>query len=609
MARPDSKWYKLDSAGILYSALQKEEYSAIYRFSARMEREVDPAALQRAIDRCMPRFPSFAVRIRKGLFWYYLEPNHAPGPFLKEDVSDPCQPVRFREDNGWLVRFYYYRERISVEVFHALSDGGGAIVFFRTLLAEYLRQTGVDVPAGNGVLDLNEPPREEELEDAYARYAGRHAFGLRRLPRAYQNIGTPEPFYTFHVTMGFVPLSRLREQAKKHNASITEYLSAVLIHVILEKQKRERPYRERPVALAVPINLRAWFPSETLRNFITTVRPYIDPALGDYTFPEIVSQVRHFMKLHINRQELQAAFTGNVRFTENFALRLIPVVLKNPVMALNYRLFGVRPYSCTYTNPGAFTVPPEMAAHIRGAEVLLGQATVPRCHCASISYGVELDPGAARCPLCGTPAWKPDPDAPSYFPTKPAEVPPASRRAAAALLTAMLASVSLCCGVLNLLLPTERPWSLYVIGAAVMLWIWFVLPMLARRIPIFFRLTADVAAVGVYVFLISIDLSGGAWFRGLALPILGWACVLVFLLSFLLRGGRRSRLSAIAMCIGTVGLMALGVEYCMDRFFRAAWQPTWSLVVVVICVGLIIPLRVVRRVPSLREEARRRFNM
>ena len=165
MARPDSKWYKLDSAGILYSALQKEEYSAIYRFSARMEREVDPAALQRAIDRCMPRFPSFAVRIRKGLFWYYLEPNHAPGPFLKEDVSDPCQPVRFREDNGWLVRFYYYRERISVEVFHALSDGGGAIVFFRTLLAEYLRQTGVDVPAGNGVLDLNEPPREEELED------------------------------------------------------------------------------------------------------------------------------------------------------------------------------------------------------------------------------------------------------------------------------------------------------------------------------------------------------------------------------------------------------------------------------------------------------------
>ena len=60
-------------------------------------------------------------------------------------------------------------------------------------------------------------------------------------------------------------------------------------------------------------------------------------------------------------------------------------------LALNYRLFGVRPYSCTYTNPGAFTVPPEMAAHIRGAEVILGQATVPRCHCASISYGDTME--------------------------------------------------------------------------------------------------------------------------------------------------------------------------------------------------------------------------
>ena len=391
MARPNSRWYKLDSAGILYSALQSEEYSAIYRFSALMARPVEPAALQAAIDRVMPRFPGFAVRIRRGLFWYYLEPNTAPGPFLKEDVSDPCQPVRFQEDDGWLVRFYYYRSRISIEVFHALSDGGGAIVFFRTLLAEYLRQLGVEVPPGEGVLDLNEPPRREELEDAYARYAGRHAFGLRRLPRAYANTGTPAPFYTFHVTMGFVPLSALRERARCYGASITEYLAAVLIQVILDKQKREHPHRLRPVALAVPINLRAWFPSQTLRNVITTVRPYIDPALGDYTFPEIVSQVRHFMKLHINRQELQAAFTGNVRFTEHFFLRAIPVFVKNPVMAMNYRLHAVRPYSCTFTNPGAFFVPDAMAPHITGAEVILGQAMVPRCHCASISYGDTME--------------------------------------------------------------------------------------------------------------------------------------------------------------------------------------------------------------------------
>ena len=65
--------------------------------------------------------------------------------------------------------------------------------------------------------------------------------------------------------------------------------------------------------------------------------------------------------------------------------------MKNPVMALNYRMLGVRPYSCTYTNPGVFAVPDSMAGHIQRMEVILGQATVPRCHCASISYGNTLE--------------------------------------------------------------------------------------------------------------------------------------------------------------------------------------------------------------------------
>ena len=68
MAKEGSGWYRLDSAGILYSALQREEYSAIYRFSAIMDQPVDRPALQRAIDAVMPRFPTFAVRIRRGLF-------------------------------------------------------------------------------------------------------------------------------------------------------------------------------------------------------------------------------------------------------------------------------------------------------------------------------------------------------------------------------------------------------------------------------------------------------------------------------------------------------------------------------------------------------------
>ena len=228
-----------------------------------------------------------------------------------------------------------------------------------------------------------------------------------------------------------------------------------------------------------------------------------------------------------------------------------------------------------------------------------------------VNCGVELGESAGKCPLCGTPAWHPEswePDAP-YFPTKPAVVEPVSKRALALVISSMLASVALCCGALNLILTAGNPWSLYVVGAAAMLWVWFVLPLLARRLPIFVKLTADVLAIGLYVFLIALGVGGLSWFRALALPILAVACVDVFLLSFLLRGGRRSILSTAMLSIGAVGLFALGVEACVDRYLYGAWRPGWSIVVLGVCVGLVIPLCVFRCVPALREELRRRFSL
>ncbi len=224
-----------------------------------------------------------------------------------------------------------------------------------------------------------------------------------------------------------------------------------------------------------------------------------------------------------------------------------------------------------------------------------------------VNCGVELNPGAERCPLCGTPAWKPDPAEPPYFATKPPEVPAVENYGLAILMSSMLLSVALCCGLLNLILLPGRFWSYYVIGAAVMLWVWFVLPMVFRKLPVVIRLTLDVAIVGVYIWLISIDLNGEAWFRGLVVPILIWACVLVFLLCLLSRN--RSILTKISLCVGAVALLVIGIEYAIEYYLFGAAHLTWSLVVATICIALIIPLRVIRHVPALREEVRRRFDL
>lgn len=390
MAR-EQDWYRLDNAGVLYSALKKEKYAPVYRFSAVMDEKVDPEALQRAVDRTMPRFPTFRVRIRKGFFWCYFEPNLKPGPFVKPDISNPCQPMRDREDNDWLIRFYYYESRISFEAFHAITDGSGALTFFRTVLAEYLRDRGVEIPPDPLIFDVTQPPEPEELEDAYGRYAGKRALPARSKKTAYANTSSPEPFYTLNVTMGLMSVAALKEKARKYGATITEYLTAVLMLSLLEKQRAEHPSRLRPVALAIPVNLRGWFPSGTLRNFILTVRPSVDPTLGDYSLEDLIQYVHHFMGLSLNRPEMRSAVTGNVRLTRNRLLQIIPMVLKKPIMDFSYWLLAVRPYTATFTNPGVFPLPPSMAPHIRRMEVILGQATRPSPHCAAISCGDVLE--------------------------------------------------------------------------------------------------------------------------------------------------------------------------------------------------------------------------
>lgn len=230
-----------------------------------------------------------------------------------------------------------------------------------------------------------------------------------------------------------------------------------------------------------------------------------------------------------------------------------------------------------------------------------------------VNCGVELDEGAQRCPLCGTPVYRPD--APGaerqepFFAAQKEEIAPVSHREMALLLSAMLISAAVCCCVLNLFLGAGRAWSLYVVGAAAMLWIWFVLPLAVRRIPPWVALPIDVGAVGLYLFLIAIDLHGMHWFRGLVLPVLLSAVVILLVLCFLLRDHRHKLLTTATFIVCAAALLALAAEYFCDRYFGGAWHPGWSLIVLAVCVSLAVPLLIVRHVPALREEARRRFHM
>jgi len=383
-------WYRLDLSAIVYPTLQRRNFSSVYRISAVLKETVEADLLQRAVDMTLPRFPAFKVMMRKGVFWRYLEPNDRPGPFVEPDIVNPCMPMSFQGSSRYLIRIYYYQNRISLEVFHSLSDGSGALYLLRTMTAVYLRLKGYKVPVGQGVLDLYEEPDEEELEDAYIRYASSRVRPPRSKEKTYRIRGTREPFYTLNIITGILPVQQVLSVSKQFQVSVTEYLNAVLLYALLKKQEEDHVFRELPVSIAMPVNLRRFFPSKTLRNFITMVYPSIDPRMGSYTFEEILLQVHHYMRYYINSKFLNADITTNAAVTRHPLIRIVPLFFKDFVVRQFYKRVQDKHSSAGLTNLGVVETPEEMRPHIERFDVLMGQPFSARTNCAVISYGDYL---------------------------------------------------------------------------------------------------------------------------------------------------------------------------------------------------------------------------
>jgi len=385
------KWMKLDNAAKIYPAAKRRNWKALFRLSATLTEPVDPAVLEEAQRSTLARFPSFALRLKRGVFWYYMEQNEG-GPAVKPDGQYPCAPMDFKENGGFMFRIRYHGKRIAVEIFHALTDGSGGLCFLKTLVAEYLHlKYGADIPRGNEILDCSVPPSSDEVEDAYLKYA-RNAGRSRREPNAYFLRGTDESDGFVHLTAGIMPSFEVLSRAKEKGVSLTEYLTAVLIMAV-DKLQRRKVHSEklfRPVKVCVPINLRSFYPTNTMRNFASYVNPGIDPRYGVYSFDEVLSSVHHYMRAEVTEKLMNAKISTNVRSETRKVLRLTPLFLKNIAMKLTFNAVGDRKSSTSISNLGLVKLPDEMAQYVERMDFILGPLSRNRVVCAALTYNGEL---------------------------------------------------------------------------------------------------------------------------------------------------------------------------------------------------------------------------
>ena len=376
--------YGIDNSALLYLAQMKREHTNVYRFSMTLTQPVDAALLQKAADRVYTRFPTIFAGVRPTLFSYSVVPA-ASAPGIQRDPG-LLKTMDETELRCCGYRIYYDRCEISIEIFHALTDGFGAIASFRTLTAEYLRLCyGLESPEQQSMLEQETPDWEAELRDAYLDYAKEKPAGVPNR-QAYQLTGADRN-WKVKTSVEHFSTKDLLKAAKQNGVSMTALLSGILAEAIMELQHRQPAVKRHPVRIMIPVDLRRLFPSSTLRNFILYALPTLECHEAGLPRQERLRRFQEQIRLQTEKDHLAPQISRNVRLQCSLLFSAIPRGMKCMALRFVYRFFGERNSSITMTNLGPVLLSEEMKRYITHIEVYLTPRRQSPYNCALISCG------------------------------------------------------------------------------------------------------------------------------------------------------------------------------------------------------------------------------
>jgi NRPS condensation-like uncharacterized protein len=387
------QWYRIDHAGKLFPGVTNGSNTSIFRVSMLLKDPVDPEILQRALNTIMHRFPMLAVKMKKGLFWYYLEDNDRE-LMVRKEASYPCAPMKTEENNEYLLRVQYFNNKISADFFHSITDGTGAIEFLKTLVFEYLKLTGKNVSDDEGIILPPDafPSTVESLDSFDSCYEASSA-DLKE-PEALHVRGTPFTPYGHNVIHGVLSAAALNGVSKRYGVTITAYLAATLIAAV---NACTLPYnvRRKPVVVCIPVNLRKLFPSKSLRNFFAVVNIGI-PASDGMIFTDVLSEVAKQMKEKTEKEYLAKEISGSMKYEKNMLSRFVPVRLKEYAIRYGFEHYGEDTKTITLSNIGRVGIPKSMAPCVDGIEATVYPTAKSPVNCAVCSVNDRLTITFAR---------------------------------------------------------------------------------------------------------------------------------------------------------------------------------------------------------------------
>lgn len=380
---------KLDNAANIYPASMSKEYCSLYRMKVTMTEPIDEVLLQEALVTVAERIPTFRCTLKAGAFWWYLDrcevtPRVRP---LK-----PLRNFRFKDQDGLLYRISVSGKDLSLDVFHALADGNGAMIFLMTLSGEYIRlRYGTTIQYNSLVLNPKDLPVYDEVEDSFKTvFSGRHG-RLEKNEDAYHIRGSVMPFGAVKDLRVQIPVDSVRQVCRQFDCTVTELLTAAMLYA-LQQEHRMDPARKKSSVLkvSVPVNLRPLYRSRTVRNFSSYLNLGVDVKDGYLTFDQLVNAVKAQKQHDLKKENLEPKIAANVELEEMLLVRMIPLILKHPIIDIINLLHGDRFCSQTLSNMGNLNVPKALHPFIQFVDFSLGRQRGNSGAVSCVSYNGVL---------------------------------------------------------------------------------------------------------------------------------------------------------------------------------------------------------------------------
>jgi hypothetical protein len=377
-----AQWSRLDNAAKIFPPSTTREDTKVFRFSCELHEKADREILRHALNASLEEFPLYRFVIRRGFFWYYFEKSDLQ-PVVREEYKPPCAPLYGVNRRNLLFELTFYRKRINLEIYHALSDGIGAVRFFKTIVCRYLLekyQGALHDPAFYKRPAGDETSEEQKSLDAFDKYYEREKqVKPPRLPQAYHIRGEKFPESRLGIIEGHFSTAAMLKKVHEHNVSLSEFLTALLMCSIHEGMNIRD--EEQPVSISVPVDLRRYFAASTARNFFSLINISHDFSKEGKDFQAVLAGAKVSFKARLTPEKIRERLNRLVSLEHALHIKMVPLAVKAPVLKIASQK-AEKLDTASFSNIGKITVDQEFIPYIRSFNVYQSTKRLNVCVCS-----------------------------------------------------------------------------------------------------------------------------------------------------------------------------------------------------------------------------------